>query len=443
MASDDHQEMLNKISQLAGQINRHKNGQTSEQQGKYPQSYGGMQTPELSAQRDLTKTKGYPPYNSGWRGSIRGRGIRGARSFSRGGRQNHVYRNKTLVLNASNTLAQSANENIAPLINAGTTNWVTKNDRGHRQLINPAVFEAEKGLRVKSMEETRLFKLKRKDLHERAKLERFVKAENTRRVVVDGGIFRVSKGGAKLERISGAPTPKICVVSGIKFYRSKNGNMYRDASIKISGKAKKTTKPCKAFNLTGIPFLFEVPSFSSCSAADCPFVHDPLKVAVCREFLLKGSCPSGDYCDLSHELTPERTPTCMHFARGNCSKDNCPYTHVRVSPSALVCRSFGIYGYCEKGASCTERHVNECPDFSNTGTCTTEGCKLLHRNKASVMRSNTDPTKQMDPMIEDISSDEEGIGSDDVDSDGMEEFLGHDGEIDEDIPQQQNFVSIR
>ncbi|KAH7354768.1 hypothetical protein BKA65DRAFT_496973 [Rhexocercosporidium sp. MPI-PUGE-AT-0058] len=439
MASDDHQEMLNKISQLAGQINRHKNGQVPEQQEQSQPSYGG-----------------YPQSSTGWRGAGRGsRGSRGSRGFVRGGRQNHIHRNKSLVLNASHTTtAPSTVENVNPSINAATANWVSKNDRGHRQLINPAVYEKEKDVRVKNMEELRLQKLKRKDQFERAKLERHVKAEKTRQVLVDGGVFRVSKRGSKLQRISGeralsrkldlvnqaclhctgAPTPKIGFVAGVKFYRSKNGNMYRDASIKIHGKAKKTTKPCKAFTITG-----------TCSTTDCPFVHDPLKVAVCREFVHKGSCPSGDSCDLSHELTPERTPTCMHFAKGHCSNDNCRYIHVHVSPSALVCRSFGMYGYCEKGASCTERHVHECPDFSNTGTCTTEGCKLLHRHRASMMRSNADPAKQsQDYMIQDISSDEEGMGSDDVDSDGLEEFFGdEEGEIDEDIPQQQDFVSIR
>ncbi|KAL5329710.1 hypothetical protein ACEPPN_003225 [Leptodophora sp. 'Broadleaf-Isolate-01'] len=45
---------------------------------------------------------------------------------------------------------------------------------------------------------------------------------------------------------------------------------------------------------------------------------------------------------------------------------------------------------------------------------------------------------------QDISSDEEGMGSDDVDSDGLEEFFGdEEGEIDEDIPTQQDFVSMR
>jgi len=58
------------------------------------------------------------------------------------------------------------------------------------------------------------------------------------------------------------------------------------------------------------------------------------------------------------------------------------------------------------------------------------------------MRNNTDPVKQSENMIQDVSSDEEGIGSD-VDSDGIEEFLGdEEGEIDEDIPKQQDFVSI-
>lgn len=62
-----------------------------------------------------------------------------------------------------------------------------------------------------------------------------------------------------------------------------------------------------------------------------------------------------------------------------------------------------------------------------------------------MMRSNNDPAKQsQDYMIQDISSDEEGMGSDDVDSDGLEEFFGdEEGEIDEDIPTQQDFVSMR
>lgn len=185
----------------------------------------------------------------------------------------------------------------------------------------------------------------------------------------------------------------------------------------------------------------------SCSKGpNCRYIHDPEKVAVCKEFLHKGVCPSGDTCDLSHELTPERTPACLHFAKGNCSNPDCRYTHVKVSPLALVCRDFGIYGYCNKGVTCTERHVNECPDFSNTGTCKTKGCKLLHRHKASVMRTNTTRSNQSgEDESSDISSDEDGdeIGDDDVDSDDLEEFFGdEDGNIDVDIPMQQDYVQL-
>lgn len=155
---------------------------------------------------------------------------------------------------------------------------------------------------------------------------------------------------------------------------------------------------------------------------------------------MKGSCPSGDSCDLSHELTPQRTPACLHFARGNCSNPICSYTHVRVSPAAPVCRAFGIYGYCEKGLTCEERHVHECPDFSNTGICNTKGCKLPHRLKASVMRNHTPSAKDENSDLSSDDEDEE-IDSDDIDSDDLdEEFFGDDGTTDKEIPAQQDFV---
>lgn len=314
--------MLNKISQLAGElpradclpytqltflpgaINRHKNGQVQGQQEQPQRSYGGMRS-HSPTNRNADPIEGYPPASTGWRGAGRGRGgFRGHRGFHRGGRPNHVHRNKSLVLNASNPAAPSTGENDNLSTSAATSTWVSKTNPGHRQLINPAIFEKEKDTRIKNMEELRLQKLKKKDQHERARLERHIKAEMTRQVIVDGGIFRVSKKGQKLQRISGerqfarkrpqkpdlvnqsnlpflgAPTPKTGFVAGVKFYRSKNGNMYRDASIKIHGygdlsvedlttyhdstdtsntrKAKKTVKPCKAFTITGIPFLFKV-----------------------------------------------------------------------------------------------------------------------------------------------------------------------------------------
>lgn len=176
----------------------------------------------------------------------------------------------------------------------------------------------------------------------------------------------------------------------------------------------------------------------------CRYIHDPSKVGVCKTFLLKGECPNGDSCDLSHDLTPERIPNCLHFAKGNCSNPDCRYTHVRVSPTALVCHSFGTYGYCDKGTTCTERHVHECPEFSNTGTCTTKGCKLPHRIKASVIRKNAAAgDSSAGDQSSDVSSDEEDeIDSDDVDSDVIdEEFFGdEEGEPEPEILAQQDYV---
>ena len=158
---------------------------------------------------------------------------------------------------------------------------------------------------------------------------------------------------------------------------------------------------------------------------------------------MKGECTAGDSCDLSHDLTPERAPACLHFAKGNCSKENCRYSHVRVSPGALVCRAFGIYGYCEKGAACTERHVHECPDFSNTGVCNTKGCKLPHRLKASTLRKNAAKMGE-DEESSDLSSDDDAdeIDSDDVDSDDLEFLGGDDGEMDAEVPQQSDFIRL-
>lgn len=176
----------------------------------------------------------------------------------------------------------------------------------------------------------------------------------------------------------------------------------------------------------------------------CRYTHDPAKVGACKEFLLKGSCTAGDSCDLSHDLTPERTPLCLHFARGNCQNAACRYTHARLSPGAPVCRAFAVYGYCGAGADCAERHVHECPDFSNTGACAAKGCKLPHRLKASTLRKNAARVEVDAASDSDLSSEDEAaeIDSDDVDSDDLE-FLGQeDGEVDADIPMQQDYVQL-
>ena len=405
---------------------------------------------------------------------------------------------------------------------------MTKSDR-HLQLINTNVFEKESQARTKAIEQTRLQKQQQRNDRERSKLfNHFNRAANGTAVVastnasvaanyevtLDGIRFRVTKNGSKLVKLPGVfsqpgqacstgayaregdnnpptATPKTATIAGVKFYRSKNGNLYRHGIVKAqryvalsdgmqyltqsntsrSGAIKKIDQPCQVFSTTGISLLhFSDPAttdfscqghgmFSGnlltctlCASGSCPkgpqcrYNHNPSTVAVCKDFLQRGECANGDSCDLSHLLTPERTPTCVHFLKGNCSNTNCRFTHVKVAPSAPVCRAFGFYGYCENGIDCTDRHVFECPDFSNTGICKNKRCKLPHRERASVLRKAAAAREQKpEKEEEDISSDDDdgdAVDSDDVDSDEVEEFIGEDDSLAVEFTDQKDFIQL-
>jgi len=117
------------------------------------------------------------------------------------------------------------------------------------------------------------------------------------------------------------------------------------------------------------------------------YQHDASKIAICWNFL-QGNCPNTvDTCALSHDPTPQRTPLCVHFANnGRCTRDKCPFPHVRVGPRQGVCRDFAVLGYCDKGLDCDKQHVRECPDFAENGACATKGCKLPHVIRANRTR---------------------------------------------------------
>lgn len=172
---------------------------------------------------------------------------------------------------------------------------------------------------------------------------------------------------------------------------------------------------------------------------------------MCKDYLQTGSCPAGDSCDLSHQPTAERTPACLHFLRGKCSNPSCRYAHVRVNPSAPVCKDFAVLGYCSKGASCAERHVHECPDYANAGVCRKSKCHLPHVDRAGQIRKHAanvidSAAGSHEEDDSDIVSDDEydAINSDDVDSDALEEDLM---QFTDDAPshalsQQQDFVQF-
>ncbi|KAK4103075.1 hypothetical protein N658DRAFT_494396 [Parathielavia hyrcaniae] len=430
---------MERISRLAGQINRHRNQQA-----------GFAPAPPAR-----------PPHHAGYSGGWRRGGFphRGGHSSAR----MPVYRNRTLILNGGSQQNPSGEPDSGATSDASTSSWVTKNDR-HLQLINSNVYKKDAEARTVAMEQTRRQKLALRDKQERAKLinhlNRMVNSggfgtanQQTSAVkyeiAVQGVRFVVAKNGSKLVKVPGdgntaKATPKMAVIGGVKFYRSKNGNLYRHGIVKAqrqSGAVKKVNVPCKQFSMTG-----------SCTQGPrCRYVHDPHKVAICKDFLQQGDCPSGDHCDLSHDPVPERTPTCLHFARDSCTKPECKYAHVKVSPAAPVCRDFGFYGYCQKGAGCPDRHAFECPDFSNTGVCKNKGCKLPHRERASVLRrgaGSRDLSGVDDDEMGDLSSDDdddddgESIDEDDVDSDEVDEFIGPDETGGIDFAEQKDFIEL-
>ncbi|KAM0280361.1 hypothetical protein ACHAQH_004074 [Verticillium albo-atrum] len=341
------------------------------------------------------------------------------------------------------------------------------------QLINSNVYEEKSQKRTEAIEATRKQQLASLNAHEASQLTSHLQQRQGPRVapgfvranpqsnpanagqdhVIDikGISFRVTCNGSKLVKVAGmsrashpigsarsqitgdlhsaSATPKNAVVGGVQFRRSKNGNLYRQGVVKLHPHAgvKKVNIPCRMFSSTG----------TCLKGPTCRYIHDASKVAVCRDFLQKGKCANGEECDLSHDLCPQRTPTCLHFIKGNCANHECPYAHNNVSPGALVCRPFGLYGFCDAGQECTERHVSECPDFSNTGVCKTKGCKLLHRERASVLR------KAGEQEDADMSSDDDVADSDDVDSDEVDEFLGGDGEVDDaEVKAQSDFIAF-
>ncbi|KAF5719656.1 hypothetical protein FMUND_4614 [Fusarium mundagurra] len=413
--SEEERELLARISQVAGQINRHKNQQAGSR---------GSPSHHPAHHRQNSYRHASSPYPA---------------RHNRIGRHPAAHHHRTLQLNGDNsTTSRSASSGAET-----PPGWVSRTDR-HRQLINANVYEKETQNRAKAIEETRQRKISGRRQREKAQFNEFLKHQATassaqtnpadRNVLTIQGVqFRVMDGGKKLVKISDAlnsssRTPKFATVAGVKFYRTKTGNLVANRFVNDQRPAQWPWAK-----------LTSTLHIGSCTKGPrCRYIHDPNKVALCKEILKDGQCVNGESCDLSHDMTPERTPNCLHFAKGHCAKADCPYTHSKASPAAPVCRNFGFNGYCEIGAECTDRHVFECPDFSNTGRCKVKGCKLPHRERASVLRNKTNAAGE---PLGDISSDDEAADSDDVDSDEVAEFIDADSDL-SDFEEHKDFLSI-
>jgi hypothetical protein len=260
MSAED-QAMMARITELAGRINRHKNQQSGLGSPQASQHVANHR--RFNAQSRVI----HPPvdslldtgYSSGWR--------RGAHPY----RGHHsarvpVYRNRTLVLNG-NSQNKPAETDSGGTSDASTSSWVTKTDR-HLQLINSSVYEKESQARTRAIEQTRRQKRTMRDERERAKLVSHLNhmanngamatlgqsSTDKYEIAIQGIRFVVAKNGSKLVKVPGAfrphvasrsashtlpgpgnsieTTPKVAVVGGVRFYRSKNGNLYRHGIVK-------------------------------------------------------------------------------------------------------------------------------------------------------------------------------------------------------------------
>ncbi|XP_032038817.1 zinc finger CCCH domain-containing protein 3 isoform X3 [Aythya fuligula] len=142
--------------------------------------------------------------------------------------------------------------------------------------------------------------------------------------------------------------------------------------------------------------------FGRCNRGEnCPYIHDPEKVAVCTRFL-RGTCKKTDgNCPFSHKVSKDKMPVCSYFLKGICSNSNCPYSHVYVSRKAEVCQDF-LKGYCPMGEKCKKKHTLVCPDFAKKGVCPQGArCKLLHpRKKRQPRGDSADPPSKCRRLCE-------------------------------------------
>ena len=112
-------------------------------------------------------------------------------------------------------------------------------------------------------------------------------------------------------------------------------------------------------------------------------------------------------------------------------------------------------GYCENGLECGDRHVIECPDYANTGTCRDANCRLPHvdtvankRRAEAIKAAGRQGSPSANEETSDLSSDEEdyqAIDSEDVDSDdldGDDAVMSGSGGQSLELAQQQDFIAF-
>ena len=216
----ENQDLLKRISQLAGHINLHKGKLDSAITLQSPSGQSSVQPHSL------------PQVGSGERLSGRGasynftRGVSRKKPFPKS--SVHPYRNRSLVLTQgapsqpservgdghTSAVHTDQQDEIHERVATQPTNWIKKFDR-HAQLINSSVYDKEVTQRTKAIEQTRQERSLHKDRQERSKIHRHLAMIASRteppsavtndlhiyKVSVHGLQFQVCDGGSKLIRV--------------------------------------------------------------------------------------------------------------------------------------------------------------------------------------------------------------------------------------------------
>ena len=195
-----------------------------------------------------------------------------------------------------------------------------------------------------------------------------VKSTGTRHVSVPGSGFEATANGMGLKRSepgsSAAQAAK--AATSVDFKRQRIADAARAAKGRVL---------CWHFCRHG--------RCDGRAGTECPYEHDPARVAICQAFL-HGTCPDDgrgeSTCPLSHSPSAANMPDCRLFARGLCVDGTCQYSHVHRGTTAPLCEAFSRCGYCVEGAACGRRHDMACDAFAATGSCALGNrCKLRQK----------------------------------------------------------------
>ncbi|EOR04780.1 Zinc finger CCCH domain-containing protein 3 [Wallemia ichthyophaga EXF-994] len=338
------------------------------------------------------------------------------------------------------------NTNTNPADPSQPPSWISRKS-ANMSLVSSNSLEKSKSLYATKQSQKAAKKAgKRSKLAKTSKQHQSITKDGRRHIIIDNVPFQFDDSGAKLVKVNkddllsfdddpshnprenlvetASNTPKKMTIDGTNYVRTKSGNLVRDVFAKrrsddlIKAKQQRLDKMTsmlgtvqKSRNLATLnrkpPHKKEslseeqklsfgrkrCPTFTKsgrCSKVlHCPYLHDSAKTSVCPHFLRKRCRNSDSTCPLSHSPSPHNMPHCSHFESPNGCRagDKCIFSHVHLSKDAPVCRDFAVLGYCDKGADCDNRHVRECPDYSENGDCKNPSCKLPHILKSEANKA--------------------------------------------------------